>query len=33
VIGFRHPTTGKDLTFEAETPNDMKRLIFALENG
>ncbi|NOZ64946.1 MAG: RluA family pseudouridine synthase [Alphaproteobacteria bacterium] len=33
VIGFRHPTTGEDLTFEAETPNDMKRLISALENG
>jgi len=33
VIGFVHPTTGEDLTFEAEVPNDMKRLISALENN
>ena len=33
VIGFKHPTTGELLTFEAELPNDMKRLISALENG
>ncbi|MCF8474150.1 MAG: RluA family pseudouridine synthase [Emcibacter sp.] len=31
VIGFVHPTTGEDLTFEIELPNDMKRLISALE--
>ena len=31
VIGFIHPTTGETLTFEAELPNDMKRLISALE--
>ncbi len=33
VIGFKHPTTGEDLKFEAELPNDMKRLISALENN
>ncbi|MBL4612627.1 MAG: RluA family pseudouridine synthase [Emcibacter sp.] len=33
VIGFKHPVTGEDLKFEAELPNDMKRLISALENG
>ncbi len=33
VIGFVHPTTGADLKFEAQLPNDMKRLISALERG
>lgn len=33
VIGFKHPTTGEDLKFEAELPNDMKRLISALEHN
>lgn len=33
VIGFVHPTTGETLTFEAELPNDMKRLISALEKN
>jgi len=33
VIGFTHPTTGEDLKFEAELPNDMKRLIKALEKN
>ncbi len=33
VIGFIHPTTGENLKFEAELPNDMKRLISALENN
>ncbi|VAV90874.1 Ribosomal large subunit pseudouridine synthase D [hydrothermal vent metagenome] len=31
VIGFVHPVTGEDLKFEAELPDDMKRLISALE--
>ena len=33
VIGFKHPTTGEHLKFEVELPNDMKRLISALENN
>lgn len=33
VIGFKHPVTGEDLTFEADLPNDMKRLISALETS
>jgi len=33
VIGFIHPVTGAALKFEAELPNDMKRLISALENN
>ncbi|MBL4803003.1 MAG: RluA family pseudouridine synthase [Emcibacter sp.] len=32
VIGFKHPTTGEALKFEVELPDDMKRLISALEN-
>lgn len=31
VIGFVHPTTGQDLKFEAQLPNDMECLISALE--
>lgn len=33
LIGFKHPTTGEHLTFEIELPNDMKRLIEALETA
>ncbi|MBL4602430.1 MAG: RluA family pseudouridine synthase [Emcibacteraceae bacterium] len=32
VIGFTHPVTKEALTFETELPNDMKRLIKALES-
>ncbi|WP_321394093.1 RluA family pseudouridine synthase [Emcibacter sp.] len=32
VIGFKHPVTGEHLKFESELPNDMKRLITALES-
>ena len=31
VIGFTHPATKEPLTFETEIPNDIKRLIRALE--
>lgn len=31
LLGFRHPETGKTLTFEAEPPPDMARLIAALD--
>jgi len=33
LIGFEHPITGQNLIFERELPNDMKRLIAALETG
>ncbi len=32
LLGFKHPVTGAHLTFEADPPNDMKRLILALED-
>lgn len=31
LIGFKHPVTKEHLTFEADLPNDMKRLISALK--
>ena len=31
LIGFKHPVTKEPLTFETELPNDMKRLVDALE--
>lgn len=33
LIGFIHPVTKEHLTFETELPNDMKRLIQALESA
>ncbi|MDC0080839.1 MAG: RluA family pseudouridine synthase [Emcibacteraceae bacterium] len=33
LIGFTHPATKEALTFEIELPNDMKRLIKALETA
>ncbi|MDG1996336.1 MAG: pseudouridine synthase, partial [Emcibacteraceae bacterium] len=33
LIGFIHPVTKEALTFETELPNDMKRLIQALESA
>ena len=33
LIGFKHPFTKEHLTFEADLPNDMKRLIAALKNN
>jgi 23S rRNA pseudouridine1911/1915/1917 synthase len=30
VLGFTHPTTGKNLRFESEMPEDMRELIAAL---
>ena len=31
-IGFRHPTTGEDLVFESEFPNDFKEVVKKLED-
>lgn len=33
LIGFKHPVSGEHLTFEIELPNDIKRLIKALETA
>ncbi|MBT3812863.1 MAG: hypothetical protein HOF98_08695 [Gammaproteobacteria bacterium] len=33
LIGFIHPATKQLLTFEIELPNDIKRLINALESA
>ena len=33
ILGFRHPITGEDLSFESPLPEDMKALIKTIETG